>query len=230
VVSNASFASGAPLAPGAFVAIFGSNLASSTALAGSLPFSTNMGGAQVFLGGEALPLQYAANGQINAIIPYDAPVNATQQLIVEQGGAYSMPETILLATAQPAVFTVDQSGGGAGAITVVKSNGKQFQSSPAMPAAAGDVLEIFCSGLGAVTPAVLAGSAAPASPPAKTVNQVTATVGGQPVQVAFAGLAPGFAGLYQVNVSVPSGITGDAVPVVLTVAGASSPPVTVAIR
>ena len=230
VVNSASFAGGAPLAPGAFVAIFGSNLASSTALASSLPLSTKMGGAQVFLGGEALPLQYAANGQINAIIPYDAPVNAAQQLVVEQGGAYSMPETVVLATAQPAVFTVDQSGTGAGAIIVVKPNGDQFLSSPAAPASAGDVLAIFCSGLGAVTPPVAAGSAAPVSPLARTVNTVTATIGGQPASVAFAGLAPGFAGLYQVNVAVPAGITGDSVPIVLTVANASSPAVTVAIR
>jgi uncharacterized protein (TIGR03437 family) len=63
------------------------------------------------------------------------------------------------------------------------------------------------------------------------VNDATVTIGDQPAQVFFSGLAPEFAGLYQVNVIVPSGIApGANVPVILTVAGVSSPPVTVAIQ
>ena len=64
-----------------------------------------------------------------------------------------------------------------------------------------------------------------------TTNTVTATLGGQAAQVQFAGLAPGFVGLYQVNVIVPSGLTpGSAVPLVLTDTNASSPAVTAAIQ
>ncbi len=63
------------------------------------------------------------------------------------------------------------------------------------------------------------------------MNTVTASIGGLPAQVSFAGLAPGFAGLYQVNVTVPAGVTaGASVPVILTAAGFSSAPVTVAIQ
>jgi uncharacterized protein (TIGR03437 family) len=82
-----------------------------------------------------------------------------------------------------------------------------------------------------VNPPVPDGSAAPSSPLSNTANPVTATIGEKPAPVFFAGLAPGFAGLYQVNVTVPQGIaSGSSVPVVLTVAGASSAPVTVAIQ
>ncbi|HEV3199244.1 MAG TPA: hypothetical protein VGZ73_15130, partial [Bryobacteraceae bacterium] len=230
VVSAASLAHG-PIAPGSFLSIFGSNLASQPAGATSLPFPTTLGSTRLFLGGEPLPLQVAVNGQINAVVPYDVPVGATQQLIVQQNGIYSLPETVVIAESQPAVFTQDQSGKGAGVITVVKPDGTQFNNTPTKPASAGDALVIYCTGLGAVMPAVPAGSAAPASPPATTVNPVTVTIGGQSAHVLFSGLAPGFAGLYQVDVRVPKGITpGPNVPLVLSISGASSPPVAVAIQ
>jgi uncharacterized protein (TIGR03437 family) len=66
---------------------------------------------------------------------------------------------------------------------------------------------------------------------ATVVNAVTATIGGINAPVHFAGLAPGFVGLYQVNVQAPAGVTaGSAVPLVLTQAGVSSNTVTLAIR
>jgi minor extracellular serine protease Vpr len=77
----------------------------------------------------------------------------------------------------------------------------------------------------------VAGSAASTTKLSNTDNPVTVTVGGENARVLFAGLAPGFVGLYQVNVIVPSGIAAaDDVPVVLTEAGATSAPVTVAIQ
>lgn len=230
VVSAASLITG-PIAPGSFLSIFGSNLASQPGGATVLPFPATLGRTSVILGGRSLPLQVAVNGQINAVVPYDVPVGATQQLIVQQNGVYSLPETVVIADSQPAVFTQDQSGKGAAVVTVVKPDASQFVNTASTPASAGDALVIYCAGLGAVTPAVPAGSAAPSSPPAKTANPVTVAIGGQSVEVLFAGLAPGFAGLYQVNVRVPKGIApGANVPLTLTVAGSSSPPVTVAIQ
>jgi uncharacterized protein (TIGR03437 family) len=115
---------------------------------------------------------------------------------------------------------------------VVKANGTQFVNTASAPASAGDALTIYCAGLGAVNPPVADGTAAPLTQPfAQTVDPVTVTVGGEPAQVLFTGLAPGFAGLYQVNVVVPSGIApGTSVPVVITAGGFPSPPVTVAIQ
>jgi len=86
--------------------------------------------------------------------------------------------------------------------------------------------------LGAVTPAVKEGLPAPVTPPlSTTVNTVSVMIGGKAAQVAFSGLTPGYAGLYQVNAVVPSGIaTGDAVPVVVSVAGQTSPPVAIAVK
>jgi uncharacterized protein (TIGR03437 family) len=98
------------------------------------------------------------------------------------------------------------------------------------PVSVGDTLVIYCTGLGPVDQSVTAGSASPSSPPAKTVNPVTVTVGGKNASVKFAGLAPGLA-VYQVNVVVPSGVaSGKSVPVVLSTAGLQSGPVTIVVK
>jgi len=229
-ITNA--ASGAPvIAPGAFIAIYGANLAGGTTVASSPTFPTSLGSTQVFLGGQSLPLYFTANQQIDAIVPYGINPNSSQQLIIQSGATLSQPEPVIVAAAQPGVFTQNQSGSGPGAILGQKPGGVAALNTSANPASAGDALLIYCTGLGTVTPAVAAGSPAPASTLSKTDNAVTATVGGQNAQVLFAGLAPGFVGLYQVNVIVPSGIVAaDDVPVVLTEAGALSAPVTVAIQ
>jgi uncharacterized protein (TIGR03437 family) len=230
-VNAASLVSGAPVSPGEFISIFGFNLAPSTARSNSLPLETTLAGTQVLLDGQPLPLDFVSSGQINAVMPYSTPVNGIQELVVKQNGVYSLPEALVVATANPAVFTQDSSGQGAGVIVVVKADGRQFTASASQPASAGDSLVIYCAGLGPVNPAIADGMGAPPSPHSNTVNLVTVTIGGQNAQVKFAGLAPGFAGLYQVNVVVPPGTTAGAnVPVVLTTAGFSSAPVTVAIK
>jgi len=231
VLSAASLATGQPLAPGSYISIFGSNLAAKAEAASSLPLQTALAGTEVLLGDQPLLLAYAGPTQINAVMPYGTVVNTLQNLTIVNNGASSLPEAVLIAEAQPAVFTQDQSGKGAGVIVVAQPSGARFLNTPAAPATAGDALVIYCSGLGAVNPPVPDGSAAPSSPLSNTANPVTATIGEKPAPVFFAGLAPGFAGLYQVNVTVPQGIaSGSSVPVVLTVAGASSAPVTVAIQ
>ena len=114
-------------------------------------------------------------------------------------------------------------GSGQGAIFDVDAEGNSVLADASNPASVGDVLVMYCVGLGTVKPAVTAGEAAPSNPPSKATELVTATMGGQPTIVQFAGLTPGYAGLYQVNMTVPSGIPpGPQVPVEVSVAGKSS--------
>jgi uncharacterized protein (TIGR03437 family) len=220
------------IAPGSFISIYGANMAGSNTLASTTPLPDSLGSAQAFLGGESLPLQFSGAKQINAVVPYDIPVNSFQQVIVQTGNALSQPQPVLIAAAAPGVFTQNQSGNGPGAILVQhRGSSTSAMNTPSNPAKAGDALLIFCTGLGTVTPKVSAGSIAPASPPAKIDNPVTVSVGGENATVLFAGLAPGFVGLYQMNVTVPAGIAAsDTVPVVLTAGSISSVPVTVAIQ
>ncbi len=226
VLNGASLAPRTLVAPGGIISIFGDRL-SDDAVAGPVPRVTELNRTVVALGGLALPLLYVGQQQINAIVPYGIPPNSTQQLIVQNGPDLTVPLSLPVAAAQPAVFSTDNSGKGQG--HVYSSAG--LLANAANPVHAGDALVIYCAGLGEVAPAVPAGFVAPADPLSRTVSPVTATIGGQDAQVLFAGLAPGYTGLYQVNVVVPEGVTpGDAAELVLTVAGQSSPPVTIAVK
>ena len=231
-VSAASFAGFAPLAPGSLVAIFGSGMAETISSSDRLPLATELAGTRVVLGGRQVPLVFASSGQINAMVPYDLPANSMQQLIVRKGNRISTPEPVTIAAAQPAIFTKNLSGSGAGIIVGVKADGSRaFLIEPGDPVSAGDVLVIYGEGLGATNPAVPAGTAVPSAPLHNTVNQVSVMIGGRPADVLFAGLAATFTGLYQVNAVVPAGVAGgNDVPVTLMVAGQTSRPVTIAVR
>jgi len=227
-LSAASYNPRIPLAPGDSIAIFGSNLSDGITQSPSFPLPMELNQTSALLGGRQLPLQFASNGQVNAIVPFDVPVNTTQQLIIQRGTTLSQPEAVLVAAAQPAVFTVDRSGKGPGIIDGFRSDRTPVEAGKAV--SAGDIIVIYCSGLGAVDPAVPAGSAAPLDRLSSTVNPVSVTIGGLSAPVDFAGLAPGFTGLYQVNAKVPAGVAAGNAPVILTVAGQSSTPVTLPVQ
>ena len=234
VVDGASFAPGAPLAPGGIISVFGASLATATAAATRLPLDTVLGNASLNIGGRDAPLFYSSNGQINAQLPFDLEPNSRPSVMLKtrrQGATqdtYAVPETITVTTVQPTIFTTNQQGTGQGAI--LDKNNKLVDASA--PAQVGDVVQVFCTGLGATQPAVASGAPAPATPPlAQVTVPVTATVGGKPAAVQFAGLAPNFVGLYQVNVQIPDGVTaGSAVQLVLYQNGIASNTVTLAVR
>jgi uncharacterized protein (TIGR03437 family) len=223
VLNAASYAPSAPLAPGSMISIFGSNLANGTSSAPSLPLPSQLAGALVTIGGEPAPLLYAGTGQINAVIPFDLPVNTQTQVIVRQGEAYTSPQSITLSGANPAIFLLMGQQG-----VIFLPDGSYAE--PGTPAKAGDEIVIYAVGLGATTPPITAGEGASASPLLYVEAPVTLTIGGQNAHVDFAGLAPNFAELYQINAAVPAGVHGDTVPVVLTVGGQPSPPVTMAVQ
>jgi adhesin/invasin len=219
---------GVPIAPGGLISVYGGNLADTTAQ-NSLPLPQDSNGTQVLLGNQPLPILYTSSGQLNVQVPYGVPVNGQSQLTVRHGTTLSMPQQLVVASAQPGVFTANQAGTGQASVT--KSD-QVTLAQPGTPAAIGEAVVIYCTGLGAVTPRVREGQPAPLQEPlARTDNPVSVTIGGKPADVLFSGLTPGFAGLYQINAVVPPGITtGDAVPVVISVAGQTSPTVTIAVR
>ncbi|MEZ5402206.1 MAG: hypothetical protein R2729_21205 [Bryobacteraceae bacterium] len=226
VLNGASFAARLPVAPGSLISVFGSQLALERALGGT-PIPTSLAGTEVVLGGKAVPLLFASDGQLNAMIPYDVPVNTQLQLLVQRGEALSVGDPLSVAAAQPAIFTQNQQGTGQAAIVNGVTNVLADAANPVRP---GDVVTIYCTGLGVVSPAIPTGTAAPSSPLSRTVEAVSVTIGGVAAQVTFAGLAPGFAGLYQVNAVVPGVAAGGAIPVTLGVAGQTSPEVTIAVQ
>jgi uncharacterized protein (TIGR03437 family) len=235
VVSGASFAPGVPLAPGAIVSAFGSQLADASGGASGLPLSTTLQGATVVIAGEPAPIFYASNGQLNAAIPFDVMPNTSQQILVTRDTTISVPISVDVAPAQPAVFLAPVANapnqGSIFAVRTTSSGQTSFLAGPSSPATAGDTLVIYCDGLGAVNQTIAPGAAAPASPAATTNDQPQVTIGGQTSTVAFSGLTPGLVGVYQINAVVPPGVTaGDQVPVVINISGQISPAVTIAVK
>jgi uncharacterized protein (TIGR03437 family) len=229
VLNAASFQSDAPIAPGGLITIYGTQLADGPGQSfTTTPVPTSLNGTQVRVGGQVLPLFYSSTGQVNAQVPFGLAVNTQLQLSVTHGSALSVPQSVTVAAAQPAIFATNQQGTGQGAIV----NGVTFELADAThPVHAGDVISIYCTGLGAVSPAVPEGALASLTTLSSTVAPVSVSIGGSPAKVDFAGLAPGFAGLYQVNAEVPAGIAqGDQVAVVIGIAGQVSPALTISVR
>ena len=239
VVNGANFASGGAMAPGSIVSVFGRNLASGQNRASRLPLETTLGGATLNVAGTDVPLFFSNENQINAQLPFDLAPNSRPQVFVKSRRegtgpeAIAVPESIIVAAVQPAIFTLNQQGTGQGAILIANTDilvapvgsipGRQTR-----PADGGEFISIFCTGLGATSPTVGAGE--PGAGEAVT-TPVTATIGGVNASVSFAGLAPGFVGLYQVNVEIPAGVEpGAEVNLVLFQNGVPSNTVTLAIR
>ena len=228
VSSAASYSAYAPIAPGSLINIYGDNFADRTQPYIGLPFPMEIAGTEVLLAGQALPLLFVSDTRIIAQVPYQVAVNTTQQMVVKRGTLQSVPEAFAVAPAQPAIFTVNQQGSGQGVVTVGNS---AVLADAAHPVTAGDLIVIYCSGLGTVSPAVATGVPAPSQPLSRTTAAPSVTIDGTPAEVLFSGLTPGFAGLYQINAIVPAGVTpGNEVPVLLNIAGQTGPAVTIAVR
>jgi uncharacterized protein (TIGR03437 family) len=185
----------------------------------------------VLIDGQLIPMYYTSGGQINAVIPYNMKTNTRHQLVALRGSSLSVPQGVLVGTARPGVFTIDASGTGQGHIYKIDSAGNQIRADVNTPAKAGDTLVIYCSGLGAVNPPLTAGTPTPLAFLTKTVDALTATIGGKSAQVNFAGLTPGSTALYQVNAVVPVGLPNDnATTLQLSISGQDSAVVTLAVH
>ncbi len=217
VVNAASFAAApTPIGAGSLASMFGQGVAGTGGAASKLPLPTQLGGSSVAIGGIAAPLvaavPSASGDQINLQVPFELEGQTTAEVVTTVNTVIAPIETILLGPV-PAVFTTTQNGSGPAA--ALHSNFTAVTA--ASPAAAGETISIFATGLGPLNEAVTTGAAAPGSTSTKLA--VTATIGGKDAPVAFAGLAPGFAGLYQVNAQVPAGAGTGSVVLQLFVAG-----------
>jgi len=229
MVSSGSYSTRTSPSPGELVSIFGVKLSDGIEFASTLPLKTLMQGGLLALGGRPLPIVYTSPNQVNAILPYGITPGMTYQLIATRGNRLSVPQSVTVVAAEPAIFSIDSSGKGQGDIFVYRSATEQILAAPGQPAQAGDILIIYCAGLGSVDPLIDAGVAVDRL--IQTANPIGLTIGGVQAQVLFSGLTGGLTGLYQVNAKMPDGVTpGDAVPVVLTFGNISSPPVSMSVR
>ena len=198
VVSAAGFQQHVPIAPGAMLTVFGERLSESIQSASAFPLPSRIGSTRLAIGGSELALLYVSPGQINAIVPTNLEPNTRQQLLVQRANTYGQPVPIDVAPAQPAVF-------------------------PGAVGAPGGVVVVYATGLGATSPSIATGERTPAAlVPVR--DEVKVTIGEIDARVEYAGLAPGFAGLYQINVRVPAALGPGTYPFVVSVSGQTSPP------
>jgi len=213
VVNAASFT--AHVSPGALASIFGSNfMGTGEHGTASLPLPAGLAGISVSVNGRAAPLLYLGTDQINFQIPWEtAPGSAT--LTVSSGGIQSAAVKVSVLAAAPGLFFQ-------GSHAIVQNSDYSLNSS-ADPAPVGSTIIAYLTGAGAVSPEVADGEPAASSPTSTVTSNVTATIGSQTAQVSFAGLAPDFVGLWQVNVVVPAGLTkAGAYPLIISVDGQAS--------
>jgi uncharacterized protein (TIGR03437 family) len=218
VVNGASFAPGG-LVPGEIATIFGSNLTSTNGilLTSSLPLPEQFQNVSVTVNSVPAPIFAVDNvngqQQINFQVPWST--KSVAKIQVTNRGAASPVVLAPVQIAQPAIFNYSAGGDVFGAI--LHSNFSAANT--ADPANPGETVLIYCTGLGLVTPLPANGAAATGQ---ATMNAPTVTIGGANAPVSFSGLAPGFVGLYQVNVQVPSSLKAGNQPVVLNISGAMS--------
>ena len=209
-VTNAASGQGGAISPGEIVAIFGTNMGPAVGVGLQLvngSVSTILANTVVTFDGIQAPLIFVSANQINAIVPYEINGRVNTSVSVQRNGLSSPPVLYNVAATVPAIFSASQGGNGQGAIL----NFNNTFNSAANPAAKGTVIQIFATGEGSLTPAVLTGSVTSATGPnfPKPQASVSVTIGGQPAQVLYAGEAPGLvSGVLQVNVVVPTAISG----------------------
>ena len=221
VVNNASY--GNLVAPGSIAAVFGSNLTdgSSCLPPGCGPafgsdgrLATVMAGAGVTVNGIAAPLFYATPGQLGIQIPVEL-TGASAAVQVTVNGVSSGPVSVPVASTAPGIFTFTADGQGAASATHLDGSLVNAQH----PAAPGEVVTLYATGLGPVSPPVSTG-ALPGGL-SGSVAQVGVVVDGIPVTPDFAGLSGCCVGLNQVNFRVPATVHTGSVSLSLA-AGAGS--------
>ncbi len=234
-VSAANPLGGNAVAPGSIASLYGTGLAPQAVVADpapGLPFT--LGGVTMTLGTGFAPLFYVSPGQLNFQIPHFTVTGPTLTTLIVASGNSKTAYTVLLKPYAPALFTTNQAGTGQ-ASTLIDGTASIVAPSGAFPgsrpAKIGDHISIYATGLGDVSNRPAPGAATPADPLPQTLAAPTVTVGGVPATVTFSGLAPGYVGLYQINVQVPDGApTGPAVPIVLKIGGVPSNSATIAIQ
>jgi len=213
VVNAASFT--AKFSPGALATVFGTNFtgAGLDASAPSLPLASSLGGVSVQVNGVAAPVLYASTTQINFQIPWETKPGSVA-VVVSTNGFASAAVNITMLAAAPELFV---QGAHAAAL-----NSDFSLNSSSNPTKAGGTILAYLTGAGAVSNQPADGAAAGSNPISDVTSTVTATIGGQTADVSFAGLAPGFVGLWQVNVVVPAGVALGDLPLTVSVGGQTS--------
>jgi uncharacterized protein (TIGR03437 family) len=221
ITNGASFKSG--LTAGGLITIFGASLSSGVRGIASftqVPLPTTLASSRVLMNGTAIPLFNVINiqgtEQISAQAPFEIAGQQNVSIAIDNGRTVSPAIQVSVVAAQPGIFLPDGVNG------AFLHGADNSLVNAAKPASAGEVIVVFCTGLGAVTPPGTTGALASSTTLSNTNILPTITVGGTSANIAFSGLAPGLVGLYQINFTVPQSASSGSLDVIVTSNGVAS--------
>jgi uncharacterized protein (TIGR03437 family) len=195
---------GNPIAPGEFITIYGTGLPSRSAV--PVPFPTNLNGVQLLINNTPAPLYWITATQVYAVVPY-ALTGSSATIVLSNNGTQSNTITVPIAATAPGIAAVAQNGLGAGAIT--HADGSLVSASS--PALRGETVVIYLTGLGAVSPSVADGKGPTGLSRSNSVQAIYFGAAAVDTSaILFQGLTPGYAGLYQINVTIPLSVDSSA--------------------
>jgi len=178
----------------------------------AVPFPTSLNGVQLLINNTPAPLYLITSTQLFAIVPY-AVTGSSATIVLSDNATQSNTLTVPVAFSSPGIAALSQNGLGPGAVT--HADGSLVSASS--PASRGETIVIYLTGLGAVAPPVADGQGPAGLSQSSSVEAVY--FGPTPADssaIFFQGLTPGYAGLYQINVTIPSSVdTGMTVPLAI---------------
>jgi uncharacterized protein (TIGR03437 family) len=206
-----------PLSPGALATVVGTGFGTAT---GSLPANPNLptssGGVSVTVNGRAAPLYYVSPAQINFQVPWETATGTASVVVMVSGGA-SNTASIPVTAAGPGLFL-----GSDGTSAVVQNYPSYTLNSPSNGAPAGSTIIAYLTGSGPVNPPVATGALTPSDKLVQSTSSWGAKIGPAAAQVSFIGLTPGYLGLVQANIVVPSSLAPGTYPLTVTIGGETS--------
>jgi len=199
--SWAPFSAG--ISRGGFIAVSGTNLASTTLADNRMPFT--LGGVQVLINGRPAPIFFVRSDIVLAIVPF-ATTGTVASVQVINNNVASAIRTVRVKNGTPGFYTQKATGIGYIIATHVRGNDISQLITPQDPARPGEAILMYLTGLGDVNPSVPDGVPPPINPLSPAVIQPVLVVDGEPVTPLFAGLSPGLTGVYAITLTIPSDI------------------------
>jgi len=199
VVNGASFRIDQAVTGGSWAAAFGAFAGVSDTLAAGFPLPATLGGVTVTVGGVESPLYFVSSRQINFLVPYQLTPGLHPVQVKTPGGVQA--GTVRIMSAAPGIFIKDTGQQQPPKGAILNQDGTENTSSN--PVRRGQVISIFATGPGRLDRELQDGAQAPGEPLVRTRSTPQVFIGGVEARVQFSGLAPGFAGLWQINAFVP---------------------------
>jgi uncharacterized protein (TIGR03437 family) len=221
IVNAGNFTPG-PFAPNSILTIFGANLARSAQAIGAADvrdgyLPTELNYTEVFVDNIPAPLWYVSDGQINFLMPAKQATGPAKIRVAREG--VSGPETMVqVIDAAPALCATADG-------YAIATDAKGVLLTADSPAHSGDIIVLYATGLGKTSPNTATGALPRDAAQIVLLSDLKIIIGGVTLdasRIQYAGVSPGYSGLYQINLVLPDHL--DAFPELRVAIGAQSSP------